>query len=77
MSKRKLGRVPHPTAEEIDPNMSLADVPRNDLRAAESFYRSRDSQITGDEWRVLWHLQDRPQEFERRSRQWQIVESEA
>ncbi len=73
----KRSKVPHPTADEIDENMSLADVPRNDLRAAESYYLSRERVITGDEWRVLWHLQDSPGAFERRSSQWVIVESRA
>ena len=73
MKKARHARRPQPS--DIDPNMSLADVPRNDLGAAERFYLSRDRKITGDEYRVLWHLQDHPKGFERISDQWVVVES--
>lgn len=62
--------------DNLDPNMALADVPRNDLEAAERYYRSHGRRITGEEWRVLWHLQDDPRAFERSSRHWRIVASQ-
>lgn len=71
----KPARSRPPKGSDIDPNMSLADVPRNDLAAAEAYYLSRDRKITGDEWRVLFHLQDHPGGFERLARQWVVVES--
>jgi hypothetical protein len=59
----------------IDDNSSLADIPRNDLAACERYYRAHGEQITGDEWRVMWHLQDNPETFERASKSWRVVES--
>lgn len=63
-------------SEPIDEHMSLVDVPRNDLDAAERYYRAHEP-ITSEEWRALHRLQDRPARFEARSRQWRVVESGA
>ena len=49
--------------------MTIFDVFRNDLDAAERYYKERGS-ITTEEYRLLLKLQDHPSELEKRSRNW-------
>lgn len=55
--------------------MTLLDIRRNDVDAAERYYRERGS-ISSDEYRVLLRLQDNPMELERRSRNWVVKKPE-
>ena len=57
-----------------DPLMALADVPRNDIKAARAYYEAHDKSISSEEWRVLYHLQDDPRAFERASKSWTVVD---
>jgi hypothetical protein len=58
-----------------DDNISLVDIPRNDVKACERYYRAHGERISGAEWRVMWHLQDNPKAFERASISWRVVDS--
>ena len=53
--------------------MTLLDVKRNDLKAAEKYYTERGF-ISTDEYRVLVRLQDNPIEIEKLSQNWIVKE---
>ena len=52
--------------------MSIQDVPRNDLIATARYYRERGELISEDEYRVLYKLQDRPNDFVSLSEGWNV-----
>lgn len=52
--------------------MDLYDIERNNLKQAEAFYRER-GEISGETYRILWRLQDDPEEFEKLSADWNIT----
>jgi TfoX/Sxy family transcriptional regulator of competence genes len=55
--------------------MHIGQVPRNDLTAAEAYYRAKGRHLTIDQWRLLWRLQDDPANFEELSRDWDVEEA--
>lgn len=56
--------------------MTLDQIERNDLKAAAAYYKERGT-ISGEEWMILWRLQDSPAELEElaRRRNWKIVQT--
>jgi hypothetical protein len=55
------------------PDLSIADIQRNDLAAAEAYYKRRGRTLSADEYRILRGLQDDPAKFERLSRRWHVT----
>lgn len=44
--------------------LTVFDLPRNDLAAVRRFVAARGGVVTGEEWRVMFMLQDDPAAFE-------------
>lgn len=53
--------------------MKLLKVRRNDLDAAERYYKMHGSRVSTDEYRVLYKLQDDPAKFVKLSKDWNVV----
>jgi len=53
-------------------NLNIVDMPRNDLDAAERYYKSLKRPLTQDEWIVIWRSQDDPVGLEILAEDWDI-----
>lgn len=68
---------PTPEPENLDPHMSIVDVPRNDVAAARRYYEAHGKRIDPDGMHMLLMLQDDPTELERVSKRWNVVKKAA
>jgi len=55
-------------------SFTLLDISRNDFEAARRYYEARGRRITEEEFHILVRFQDDPEEFERRTARWYVVE---
>ena len=66
--------MPTKPTENLDPMMSLGDVPWNDMDAARRYYRAHGQRLQRDEYEALAHLHDDVDGFVRATRRWNVVD---